>query len=76
MLKFGALPLTFEIGERRHDLSDAGRGPAASGLIAGALGLALVVIYLLFYYRALALVAVFSLVVAGLLGLRRRGHPR
>ena len=44
-----------------------GEDQLQAGLIAGALGLVLVVVYLLLYYRALALVAVFSLVIAGLL---------
>ncbi|MCZ3387096.1 MAG: protein translocase subunit SecD, partial [Actinomycetia bacterium] len=67
VLKFGALPLTFEIAERNTISPTLGTDQLRAGLIAGALGLALVVIYLLLYYRALALVAVFSLVLAGLL---------
>ncbi len=67
VLKFGALPLNFDIGERNTISPTLGEDQLRAGLIAGALGLALVVIYLLFYYRALALVAVFSLVIAGLL---------
>jgi preprotein translocase subunit SecD len=65
VLKFGALPLTFEIGERNTISPTLGEDQLKAGLIAGALGLALVVLYLLLYYRALALVAVFSLVIAG-----------
>ncbi len=38
-----------------------------AGLIAGAIGLALVVIYMLVYYRGLALIALASLVVSGAL---------
>jgi preprotein translocase subunit SecD len=67
VLKFGALPLTFEIGERNTISPTLGEDQLQAGLIAGALGLALVVIYLLLYYRALGLVAVFSLVIAGAL---------
>ena len=36
------------------------------GLIAGLIGLALVIVYCLFYYRALGLVVIASLVVSGL----------
>jgi preprotein translocase subunit SecD len=61
------LPLTFAIGERNTISPTLGDDQLRAGLIAGALGLALVVVYLLLYYRALALVAVFSLVIAGLL---------
>ena len=67
VLKFGALPLTFTIGERNTISPTLGADQLQAGLIAGALGLVLVVLYLLFYYRALALVAVASLAIAGLL---------
>ena len=43
-----------------------GRAPRA-GIIAGLLGLTLVAIYLLVYYRALGIVAVVSLVLAGVI---------
>ncbi len=66
VLKFGALPLTFTIGERNTISPTLGSDQLNAGLIAGALGLVLVVLYLLFYYRALALVAVASLLIAGL----------
>jgi preprotein translocase subunit SecD len=65
VLKFGALPLAFDIGERQTVSPTLGADQLRAGLLAGALGLVLVVVYLLMYYRALALVAVFSLVVAG-----------
>ncbi len=67
VLKFGALPLAFDIGERQTVSPTLGADQLRGGLIAGALGLVLVVVYLLMYYRALALVAVFSLVVAALI---------
>ncbi len=66
VLKFGALPLTFTIGERNTISPTLGSDQLNAGLVAGALGLVLVVLYLLFYYRALALVAVASLLIAGL----------
>jgi len=65
VLKYGALPLSFDIGERQTVSPTLGGEQLRAGLIAGALGLALVVLYLLLYYRALALVAVLSLVIAG-----------
>jgi len=65
VLKFGALPLAFDIGERQTVSPTLGADQLRAGLIAGALGLVLVVVYLLLYYRALALVAVSSLLVAG-----------
>ncbi|HEX5015956.1 MAG TPA: protein translocase subunit SecD, partial [Actinomycetes bacterium] len=65
VLKFGALPLNFDIGERQTVSPTLGDDQLQAGILAGAIGLALVVLYLLLYYRALALVAVASLVIAG-----------
>ena len=67
VLKFGALPLSFDIGERQTVSPTLGEDQLQAGLLAGALGLILVVLYLLVYYRALALVAIASLVIAGAL---------
>jgi len=64
VLKYGALPLTFEMQERSTVSPTLGADQLHAGLVAGGLGLALVVIYLLLYYRALAFVAVASLGVA------------
>ena len=44
-----------------------GEDQLTAGLIAGVIGLVLVVVYSLLYYRGLGLVTVFSLVIAGLL---------
>ena len=67
VLKYGALPLDFSIEERQTVSPTLGADQLHAGLIAGALGLALVVLYLVLYYRALAIVAISSLVVAGAL---------
>lgn len=67
VLKFGALPLTLDIASVETVTPTLGADYLKVGLIAGALGLALVVVYLLVYYRALGLVAVLSLVIAALL---------
>jgi len=67
VLKFGALPVSFDIAEVNSVSATLGQDQLKAGLIAGGLGLLLVVLYLIFYYRALGLVAVFSLVVAGTL---------
>ena len=66
-LSYGALPLTFAQESVQSVSPQLGRDQLDAGLIAAALGLLLVVIYLLLYYRGLAIVAVFSLVIAGLL---------
>jgi preprotein translocase subunit SecD len=66
-LSYGALPLTFAQESVQSVSPQLGRDQLNAGLIAAALGLLLVVIYLLLYYRGLAIVAVCSLVIAGLL---------
>ena len=66
-LKFGALPITFE-----KDPSVETVGPSLAGnqlnggITAGIIGLVLVMLYCLLYYRGLGLVVISSLVVAGL----------
>jgi preprotein translocase subunit SecD len=67
VLKFGALPLTLEIASVETVTPTLGADYLTVGLIAGALGLGLVVVYLLFYYRALGMVAVVSLVIAAII---------
>jgi preprotein translocase subunit SecD len=67
VLKYGALPLAFDRGEVQQVSPTLGSDQLHAGLLAGALGLLLVVIFSLLYYRALGLVTVGSLVVAGAL---------
>ncbi len=67
VLKYGALPVNLQIAEITSVSPTLGADQLRAGLIAGALGLVLVVIYLLLYYRALGIVAVVSLVEAALL---------
>ncbi|TDD86367.1 protein translocase subunit SecD [Actinomadura darangshiensis] len=64
VLKYGALPLEFTQSSIDEVSSTLGSDQLSGGLIAGAIGLGLVVLYCLFYYRGLGLVAVTSLVVA------------
>ncbi|NVI90301.1 protein translocase subunit SecD [Actinomadura sp. BRA 177] len=64
VLKYGALPLEFKQSSIEEVSSTLGSDQLTGGLIAGAIGLGLVVLYCLFYYRGLGLVAVSSLVVA------------
>lgn len=67
VLKYGALPVTLEVAEITSVSPTLGSDQLHAGLLAGAIGLILVGLYLLIYYRALGLVAVFSLVLAALL---------
>jgi preprotein translocase subunit SecD len=64
-LKFGALPLSFELQSRETIAPTLGEAQLQAGLLAGLIGLILVVIYSLFQYRALASVTIVSLLVAG-----------
>ncbi|HET7398211.1 MAG TPA: protein translocase subunit SecD [Intrasporangium sp.] len=63
-LKFGALPLSFRLQTQDDITPQLGQEQLALGLLAGAIGLLLVVVYSLLQYRALGLVTVASLVVA------------
>ncbi|NDU72663.1 protein translocase subunit SecD [Actinomadura sp. DSM 109109] len=67
VLKYGALPLEFKQSSIDEVSSTLGSDQLTGGLIAGAIGLGLVVLYCLFYYRGLGLVAVSSLVVASVI---------
>jgi len=66
-LKFGALPIGFEVQSSETISATLGTTQLSSGLIAGLIGLLLVVVYSLFQYRLLGLVTVASLIVAGVL---------
>jgi preprotein translocase subunit SecD len=67
VLKYGALPLAFDRGEVQQVSPTLGADQLNAGLLAGFLGLGLVVIYSLLYYRGLGLVTVGSLAIAGAL---------
>jgi len=67
MLSYGALPLSFKEETVTTVTAALGGEQLRAGLIAGAIGLALVVIYLIAYYRGLSLVAMASLLVSAIL---------
>jgi preprotein translocase subunit SecD len=67
-LKYGALPLTFKVVDVQNVSASLGRSQLDAGLIAGGIGLILVVIYSFFYYRGLGSVSISSLIIAALLG--------
>ncbi|MGI9666985.1 MAG: protein translocase subunit SecD [Acidimicrobiia bacterium] len=65
LLRYGALPTTFE-RERVESISASlGEDSLRAGLIAGLFGLTLVAIYMLMYYRALGIISVVGLSVFG-----------
>ncbi|MDF3288900.1 protein translocase subunit SecD [Streptomyces silvisoli] len=67
VLSYGALPLSFNTSDVTTVSPQLGGEQLHGGLIAGAVGLALVVLYLLAYYRGLSFVAVVSLLVSAAL---------
>ncbi|MFF5771446.1 protein translocase subunit SecD [Streptomyces californicus] len=67
ILSYGALPLTFKEVSVTTVTAALGSEQLKGGLIAGAIGLALVVVYLVVYYRGLAFIALLSLLVSGVL---------
>ena len=64
-LKYGALPLKFKVPVVTTEGPTLASDQLQAGLIAGAVGLGLVMIYCLLYYRGLGLVVVASLAIAG-----------
>ena len=69
VLKYGSLPLAFDQGEVLQVSPTLGSDQLHAGLIAGGLGLLLVIIYSLLYYRGLGIVSVGSLAVATIITL-------
>ncbi|MVO87525.1 protein translocase subunit SecD [Streptomyces sp. p1417] len=67
ILSYGALPLTFKEQSVTTVSAALGGEQLRAGMIAGAIGLALVIIYLVAYYRGLALIAIASLFVSAAL---------
>ncbi|WP_028984964.1 protein translocase subunit SecD [Sporichthya polymorpha] len=64
VLKYGALPLAFEKSTVTTISATVGDDQLQGGLIAGAIGMVLVVVYSTFYYRGLGLMALAGLLVA------------
>ncbi len=63
-LKYGALPLTFTQATAQSISTELGAEQLKAGLIAGAIGIALVFVYALLYYRLLGLVMIASLILS------------
>lgn len=64
-LNFGSLPIAFEVQSEEQISATLGAEQLQKGLLAGLIGLVLVVIYTVFQYRGLGLVTLASLVMAG-----------
>jgi len=65
-LNFGSLPVKFDLGASSNEAISAelAGSQLAAGLIAGVIGLLIVMLYCFIYYRGLGLVVVSSLIVA------------
>jgi preprotein translocase subunit SecD len=67
VLKYGSLPLSFEASESETVSATLGLASLRAGLLAGAIGLVVVFVYCLFYYRLLGVLTILSLVLSGLI---------
>jgi len=66
-LKYGSLPLRFKVPVVTEEGPTLASDQLSSGLLAGAVGLVLVLVYCLLYYRGLGIVVLFSLLTAGVI---------
>lgn len=64
ILKYGALPLAFDVSQVETVSATLGGEQLSGGIIAGIIGLVLVISYSIIYYRALGIVVIGSLVAA------------
>ena len=64
VLKYGALPLAFDRGEVQQISPTLGSDQLNAGMLAGAIGLGLVILYCFLYYRGLGIVVTGSLAAA------------
>ena len=65
VLKYGSLPLSFESSEAQTVSATLGLTSLQAGLVAGAIGLVLVLLYSLMYYRVLGFLTALSLAASG-----------
>src|SRR6185369_14200481 len=67
ILRYGSLPLSFEANEAQTVSATLGLASLDAGLIAGGIGLLLVFVYCLIYYRVLGVLTILSLVLSGVI---------
>jgi preprotein translocase subunit SecD len=67
VLNYGALPLAFSEQSQQSVSAELGSTQLQAGLLAGAAGLFLVIVYAFLYYRGLGAVAISSLAISALL---------
>ena len=66
-LKYGALPVEFEMQQAQIVSATLGRDALHAGLVAGLVGIILVAIYMIAFYRVLGVLAVLKLFIEGAL---------
>ena len=66
-LKYGSLPISFAVQSQENISATLGTQQLQAGLLAGIIGLVLVIGYSIFQYRALAVLTIGSLTIAGIL---------
>lgn len=67
VLRYGALPVQLTRGDVQTVSASLGKDSLHAGLVAGFIGLALVLLYMVLYYRALGIVVLLGLSVSGAL---------
>jgi preprotein translocase subunit SecD len=67
VLRYGSLPVELRPVTQETVSATLGKGSLRAGIVAGAIGLAAVLLYMLLYYRALGVVVVLGLCVSGML---------
>jgi preprotein translocase subunit SecD len=66
-LRYGSLPVQFTPQSIQSVSATIGKDSLRAGLLAGAVGIALVLLYMIFYYRALGVVVIIGLSISGAL---------
>lgn len=66
-LKYGSLPIGFEVESQENISASLGSEQLQNGVLAALIGLVLVLAYSVFQYRGLAVITLGSLIVAGIL---------
>lgn len=64
-LRYGSLPVAFEVSAVQRVSASLGTDSLEAGIIAGVLGLTLVAVVLILFYRSLGLIAILGLTVFG-----------
>ncbi|MDQ1438749.1 MAG: preprotein translocase subunit SecD [Acidimicrobiaceae bacterium] len=67
VLRYGSLPVDLKRATTQEVSATLGKDSLRAGLLAGLIGLGLVLLYMILYYRALGIVVLFGLLVSGML---------